>query len=276
MLRTVLLSLGISFALTANTYGQASAARFRWQVGQALTYQVEHNTSVSEVVGGSKVETASKLALVKRWSVIAVDAGGVATISMSLAALRHEQTRPNGEILLFDSAAPDKSTPELREQMKKFVGPPLAVLRIDTQGRVLEVKQGGAVSRYEVEPPFTLLLPGQPVTENQAWQREYLIPVEPPLGTGEKHPALQKYTCTKVAGNQATITLSTELKTPPATPLERLPLLQKLPQGEIVFDLDTGRVQSVRLGIEQTIQGHQGEGSSYRFQSSYREQYVQP
>ena len=37
-------------------------------------------------------------------------------------AMRNEQKRANGETLLFDSQDLDKSTPELREQMSKYIG----------------------------------------------------------------------------------------------------------------------------------------------------------
>src|SRR5262249_34581283 len=70
--------------------------RFRWQPGQILYYRVDHHTNVSETVSGNKVETMSKLALIKRWEVTAVDPQGVATLKLSVTAMRHEQSRPNG------------------------------------------------------------------------------------------------------------------------------------------------------------------------------------
>src|SRR5215510_11610242 len=77
--------------------------RFQWTKGQTLAYRTQHTTTVNEVIDGNKVETASKLTLVKQWKVADVDAGGVATLYLSLLALRTENTKPNGETLLFDS-----------------------------------------------------------------------------------------------------------------------------------------------------------------------------
>src|SRR5581483_4551582 len=129
---------------------QAPAARFRWQTGQVLTYRVEQNTQAAETVGSDKVETKTKLTLVKRWQVQAVDANGVATLQLSLAALRIETTPPNGEA-------------------------PLSVLRIDPRGRVVEVKESkfGPASRYENEPPFVLTLPEGALQPGQKWERAY-------------------------------------------------------------------------------------------------------
>src|SRR5205085_1780671 len=165
----------------------------------------------------------------------------------------------------------DKSTPGLREQLGKYVGSTLAVMRIDTQGKVIEVKQGPA-DRYEVEPPFTLMLPAAPIQEKQGWLRHFILTLDPPLGTGEKYKAQQKCECTKVAAGKATISLATSFKTMPDSVQERLPLIQKEAEGEVIFDIAAGRVVEVRLTVDRTLANHQGAGSSYHFESTYTEQ----
>ena len=129
---------------------QTAPGRLHWQAGQVLTYRVEQTTLHSDVVGDSKVETKTKLNLIKRWQVVSVDAAGAATLQLSLATLRLETTTPGGDTLLFDSANPDKNTPELQTQLSGYVGKALALLRVDDQGRVLEVKESkfGPASRY--------------------------------------------------------------------------------------------------------------------------------
>jgi hypothetical protein len=247
--------------------------QFRWQKGQVLTYKADHKTNVEEVAEGAKVASASKLSVVKRWQVIDVDAKGSATIQLTLAAMRNEQTRPNGEVLLFDSANPDKGTPELKEQMSKFIGQTLAVVRIDIQGRVLEVKQGSA-SRYEIEPPFVVVFPAVAPKEGLAWLRPYTVTLDPPYGTGEKLDATQKFQCTKIAAGKATLTVANQFKALPENVKDQVPLVQKLTEGQIVFDIQGGRVVDVQLNIDRTLMNHQGEGSSYHFQSWFTEQLI--
>jgi hypothetical protein len=267
-------ALALVLIVTATASAQTADWRFRWQQGQTLYYRVQHTTAVAEVVGGNKVETKSKINLVRGWKVVAVDVDGTATLEMSISALRNEQTRPNGEVLLFDSRDLDKSTPALREQLSKMIGQTLVVLRIDTLGRVVEVKQGQA-SRFEAEPPFGMTLPGTAMGVGQSWERKYNVVLDPPLGTGEKHAAAQSCRCAKLDGGLATLTLTTALAKIPENKADQLPLLQKLPQGEVIFDIQHGRMHALRLTIEREVQGHQGEGSSYRFQSTYTEQYAE-
>lgn len=255
---------------------QAQPARwqFHWRKGQNFIYKAEHVTNVAETTDGSKIETVSHINLVKRWHVSEVDAKGIATLHLSLESMRNEQTRPNGEVLLFDSERLDKSTPELREQMAKYVGPTLAVIRIDSQGHIKEVKQGSA-TRYEAEPPFVVLLPSIEAREGQAWLRNYSVTLDPPHGAGEKFEAAQKYACRKVENGKATLNLTTEIKGLPESARDRVPLLQKMTEGSVVFDLTAGRLDTVRLQIDRTVENHQGQGSSYRFQSTFTEQLVE-
>jgi hypothetical protein len=251
-----------------NAVWSQPALHFRWQKGQILTYKVTHVTAVTEVVRDTKQQFGSRLDLTKRYRVADVDGKGLATLEYSVTAMRNEQTRPNGEVLLFDSADPVKSTPGLREQLAKYVGTTLAVIRVDAVGQVIEVKQGPA-DRYGAEPPFALVLPPSAVEIGQVWTRAFDLTLDPPLGTGEKYKAQQECRCKKLEAGKATIALATTFKTTPESVQERLPLLQKEVQGEVVFDMTAGRVADVRLTVDRTLANHQGPGSSYHFESTY-------
>lgn len=273
-LRKAILVLIGGLLLASSAFAQTASWRFRWQPGQTLTYKVEQSTSASEVIDGNRTESRTKLNLTKRWQIVGVDAAGVATVQLSLTALRHEVQTPSGETMLFDSATPDKSNPQMREQLSGYVGPVLVVLRIDAKGKVVEVKESkfGTASKYEAEPPFTLTLGDGDVKTGHAWERAYAVTLEPPQGTGTKFEAVQQYTCKSVTANTATIAFTTVLKTQPEALADQTPLLQFQPEGEVVFDPVAGVVRSVRSQTDKEIKGHQGEGSSYRFQTTYAEQ----
>ena len=68
--------------------------------------------------------------------------------------------------------------------------------------------------------------------------------------------------------------MKTTLKTQPEALADRVPLFRMLPEGEAVFDTRSGYLRSARTAIEKEVTGHQGEGSSYRFKSTYVEEYV--
>jgi hypothetical protein len=262
--------------LVLGTSASAQVGRLRWLAGQVLLYEVEHATLARDVTSDSQSETRSLLKVSKRWQVLGVDAAGVATLQLSLTALLQERTMPSGEVLRYDSADPGRSTPELKKVMERFLNVPLAVLRVDSFGRLVEVKESkfGPASNYENELPFVGVLPVEPLLPGRTWQRDYKITLAPPLGTGEKYDAVQRYRCKEVRDNRATVTLATEVKSPPAAAADCIPLWQVQPEGEVVYDLKAGRLESARLKVDKEVKGHQGEGSSFRFQSTYTIRYL--
>jgi hypothetical protein len=272
MIRGGMAALGVVLAVSL-THARADGW-LRWQPGQVLVYRAEHEIQVAETVGTEKITTKSRLSVTKRWQVENVDSAGVATLQLTLLRLRNEITRPDGEQMAFDSA--DPRTAETKDQFARYVGPVLAVLRVDPRGKVVEVKESkfGPASRFESELPFVGILPVGKLKPGTSWERAYQITLEPPQGTGEKYAAIQRYRCTGVAGTLVTVALTTELKAPPEAPGDRVPLAQSQPAGDVVYDVRAGRLHSALLKVDQEVKGHQGEGSSYHFQSSYSEQYV--
>ncbi len=269
----IVILIGIVLAQSA---GAQTPVRFAWKQGQTLSYRVEQTTSASDTADGKTTEAGSQMTTLKRWQVLAVDSAGVATLQLSVASLHFEVKSPKGETLMFDSKDSEKSDPQLKEQMAKYVGPPLAVLRVDSLGRVVEVKESkqAPASRFESELPFVISLPSQGLQVGAGWERPYQITLEPPQGTGEKFQAVQKYGCQKIEGAAVTISLTTAIKNLPTNQVDQMPLLEMQPEGEVVFDATSGRLHSARLRIDKELKGLQGEGSSYHFQSTYSEQLM--
>jgi hypothetical protein len=276
MVRNGFLAVCAALVILSAAPAQTGAWRFRWQNGQVLTYKVEQTLGAVEVTPDGKVETKTKVNLTKRWQVTAIDAGGVATLQLSMTALRLETTTPAGDTLLFDSADPVASNPQMREQMSKYVGNVLAVLRVDGQGRVIEVQKSeyGPASKYENELPFSVTLPDGEARTGTVWDRAYKVTLEPPQGTGEKFDAQQKCVVKAVNGKDATIGMVNAVLKMPDAVADQVPLLQFQPEGEVVFDTQAGVMKAVGFHIDKELKGHQGQGSSYHFESSYSEIYA--
>ena len=79
----------------------------------------------------------------------------------------------------------------------------------------------------------------------------------------------QRYECKKIDGAKATLNVSTHYKVMPDNMRERIPLIQKDVQGEIVFDVLAGRLLSAQLTTDKMVENHQGKGSSYQYKSQY-------
>lgn len=252
----------------------AQAPRFKWVDGQTLTYKVAQNTTATETVGDKVTETVTRLDLVKKWKISAVDTAGVATLTMSLEHLRMETKTPTGDKMLFDSSAPKTSTPALVDEMAKYVGVPLTVVRMDARGQIVEVKECkfGPASRLMADLPFKIALPATPLVIEAAWERSYQIKIEPAQGQPETYAATQRLTCKGLTGSLATIAVSTIVAGLPEATADQIPLCPLQPSGDVVFDLANGRLKSVRYKWTKELSGQQGEGSKYVFASTYVEE----
>jgi hypothetical protein len=274
MLRRLLASL--LAVVVVGSWATAQGPKLRWTAGQVLLYRVELSTVALDQVGENKSETKSVVKVTKRWQVTKVETDGTATLTLSLTQMYQQRTTPSNEVLTYDSANPDKSDPHLKKALEAYVNKPLATLRIDPQGRVVEIKESiSPATSYENELPFLALLPAAAFKAGLTWERPYKITLPPPLGTGEKYDAVQKYGCKAATAEAATVTLTTELKNPPKAAADAIPLWQMMPAGEIVYDLKNGRLHSAKLTIEREVKGHQGENSVCKFTSSQTVQYVE-
>jgi len=270
-----------SVVLTAGVLAgalHAEAPRFQFQKGETLTYHLVQNTKVVETVADEKTskpvesESTTKVDLVRKWKVAAVDDKGIATLEMSIASMRWER-KAGSEEDVFDSSKPDDLN---KKEMAKHIGPVLAVVRIDPYGRVVDVKESkvGPANRFTTELPFKLVLPAAEPKPGDTWERTYTIQLDPPLGTGEKYSATQKYTCEEPKSGLVAVGLTTEIGELPAQSAEQIPLLTLMPQGALYFHAASGKYYAARLKTERELKNHQGEGSTYKFTSTYVEDLV--
>jgi len=270
MLRCTSIVLVVA-AFTVSPLAAQTPWRYKWEKGQTYTYKTQHVTNVSEQLEKTKTESSSRLTLVKRWLVTDVDSQGNATLEMSLLSMRNEQTRPNGEVLLFDSEDVDKSTPALKG-MAKFIGRPLHAVKLNPQGQAIEAKED-IRAKFDAEPPFVVVTAGAAPQEGQSWSRPFEI--ADPNGSDSKIQFVQKFLCGKsTPDGKANLQVTTVLKSELKNASERIPLLQREVEGKAVFDVERGITLTVELAVDRKVEEHQGKGSSYRYASTFVEQLI--
>ena len=261
-------------AAVAQPPANAPALRFKWQAGQVQTYKVAQQTVIQETTLDEKTEkpvvgeARTNLALTRKWTVKDVDAQGVATLEMQITAVRNEFKKPDGSTDLRDSANPEQA-----KEMAEFLNKPVVVVRVDSQGKLVEVKEAktGSAARLHAELPFRFLLPDMGPAVGQTWERPFAFKIDPPAGTGESYDFVQKYTCKDVKDGLATFGVHTTLKVAPKTTSEQVPLVPMLWTGDVYFNAVAGKYHAARLGAKAELMNHLGEGTKFVYQSSYSE-----
>jgi hypothetical protein len=272
-----LTALSLALFLTSAASAQPPAAvapRFKWESGKVLTYRVVQQTTVTETTLDEKTnkpatsEAKTSLTLVRKWTVKGVDAAGVATLEMSISELKNEFRQPDGSVTVTDSAKPDGA-----KAMAEFLNKPIVTVRIDAQGKLVEVKEakGGAAARLQAELPFRVVLPAAMPEAGKVWERPFAVKLDPPHGTGESHDFVQKYTSKGEKDGYLIVGVETALKAPPKAVAERVPLVPMLWTGDVYFHTAAGKYQAARLKAKSELANHQGEGTKFVYESTYSE-----
>jgi hypothetical protein len=265
----------LTFALVAPSQPPAlPAVRFKWEANASHTYKVSQQTIVRETTLDPKTEkpvtaeARTDLTLKKRWVVKSVDANGVATLEMMITEMKNVFRRSYGTSLERDSA-----NPEHAKEMAAYLNVPVVVVRVDSRGQIVEVKEtkAGSASRLHAELPFRMTLPEAAPAIGTSWDRTFTLKLDPPLGTGESYEFLQKFTPAANANGLLSASVETTLKSPPKALAERVPLVPMLWTGNVYFNTRAGTYHAARLKVKAELPNYQGEGTKFEYESAYNE-----
>ncbi len=272
--------IACAFILVTLPFAAAEDApklRFAWAKGGTATYRVVQATNVQETVldepakKPSDITTNTKLTITKTWAVKGVETDGSATLEMVTTAFRQEITQTAGDmkpaVRVLDSANADDA------KAMAFLNKPVLTLKVDPLGRVSDVKSDNpaAADRLQADLPFKLhLLEAAPVA-NGTWERAFELKLPPPIGTGEKFDATQKYTFRGMNKDFAVVGVATALKNPPDDAALMPAIVPMLWEGDVFFNAKTGQYHGAKLTAKKEIANHQGEGTKFRYASEYTE-----
>ena len=256
---------------------EAPKLRFVWAKDASTSYQVLQTTTVQETILDEQTKkpvdiiTVTKMTIGKKWHVKSVETEGSAVLEMITTALKQEITQTAGaakpEFRLLDSANAEDA------KAMPFLNKPIFTLMVDPLGRISDVKSDtpAAADRLQADLPFKLHLPDAAPVANGAWERAFELKLPPPLGTGEKFDAVQKYTFRGMNKDFAIIAVTTALKTPTEDAALLPAIAPMLWEGDVFFNAKTGQYHGAKLTIKKEIANHQGEGTKFRYTSEYTE-----
>jgi len=251
--------------------------RFAFTAGQTLSYRVLQTTTVTETTLDEQTKkpvlttTVTKLSSGKSWTVKDAPATGGATLELTITSMKQEVTQTVGDkkpvVQTLDSAVPDDA------KAMTYLNKPVATVTLDASGAVTAAKSGNphAADRLKAELPFRVTLPATPPAVNGTWERAFELKLPPPLGTGEKFDATQKFTYRGAKDGFAVIGLTTTLKEPP-TDVSLMPgVVPMLWEGDVFVNTKTGRYHGAKLKVNKEVPNHQGDGTKLVYQSEYTE-----
>jgi hypothetical protein len=248
---------------------------YRFRVGDRIEMQVAHRALTETTINDTTQTVETMTDSRKIWTVTAVDVAGRATLEHSVDDVRMtSRTSDRGETRW--SSGDEADPPPGYETVRQSLGVPLTRMVVDRDGRI--------VDRVELRPCppassgdlVVVPLPEEPVAAGAEWTVLQEVVVEAPNGPRKAVRTRLRYRLESVADGQATIRVDTTVLTPVDDPRLEARLLERIWDGEIVFDIEAGRVVSRRTAIDRRVVGFGGPQSSVRYKASLAETLTAP
>ena len=248
---------------------------YRFRVGDRIDMQVAHRALTETTMNDTTQTVETMTDSRKTWRVTAVDVAGRATLEHSVDDVTMtSRTSDRGEVRWSSGDAADP--PPGYEGVRQSLGVPLSRLVVDRDGRVVDRVELRPCPPASTGDLVVVPLPEEPVAAGAEWTIPQELVVEVPNGPRKAVRTRLRYRLEAVADGRATIRVDTTVLTPVDDPRLEARLLERIWDGEIVFDIEAGRVVSRRTSIDRRVVGFGGPQSSVRYKASLEETFMPP
>jgi hypothetical protein len=269
-IRVAIFAASLAAAATAADSPATVRLRYDFHAGDAISSRVEHRALIETTMNGITESVETMTDSTRTWHVIAVDADGVTTLEQSVDHVTMtSRSSARGEVRW---SSDDKGDPPPGyEAVRASLGVPLVRLRVTGDGRVLERRELRACPRTASGDLVIVPLPEEPVEPGHAWTIPDEVVIEVPNGPRKVVRTRLRYRLESVRDGIATIAVDTTVLTPLDDPKLEARLLERIWDGTIRFDIETGRIVSRRTAIDRRVVGFGGPQSSVRYKASLDE-----
>jgi hypothetical protein len=249
--------------------GTTYPLRYKFQAGQSLYYEVENATTIVTRFNGSDETVTNQSRAWKQLRVTSVDGQGGAQLEPVVERVVMSATKDGEDAVTYDSAV-DADPPLQFLGVKRTIGQVQARVGVGANGELKKVVPlatdnealKAAAEKNDPRLNFLVVLPDKPVRIGESWKDRFTEEVTVGKSLKQEVTLQRTYTLTGVQGSVATIKLKTSVVTPVNDPQIEVQLIQRTPSGTIEFDLEQGRILSMRTQIDQTVVGAFGPNSS--------------
>lgn len=266
----------IAVAVAASAEPSAGVLlRYVFHPDDAISSQVEHRALTETTMNGVTESVETMTDSTRTWHVVDVDEDGIATLEHSVDDVTMtSRSSEQGEVRW--ASAGDAEPPPGYEAVRASLGVPLVRLRVAPDGRVLERRELRHCPAAATGDLVIVPLPEEPVEPGHVWIIPDELVVEVPAGPRKAVRTRLRYRLESIRDGIATIAVDTTVLTPLDDPRLEARLLERIWDGTIRFDIESGRIVSRRTAIDRRVVGFGGPQSSVRYKASLAEKPAAP
>lgn len=256
------------------TPGAQFDLKYKFIPGETVETEVVHRTKVKTTVQGTTQTAESHSTSIKVWRIKDVTDEGTVTFDHMVARVDMWQRTSGRKEVRYNSDT-DTKVPSGYEHVAEAVGVPLTTVTMSARGKIITRKEHRD-QPMGVSTQMTMPLPERRIAIGESWSSPLEIDVARKDGSIKKIQTRQKFTLEKVVDGVATIKVDSQVLTPVHDPAIEAQLIQRLSQGTVRFDIDSGRVLSQQLDLDRHVIGFSGAGSSMHYVTRFTEKLIRP
>ena len=247
--------------------------RYKFREGEEIRSKVSNLATIETTIAGNTQTTEMVSISTKLWRITGVDAASQITFEHTVEAVDMRNQMSGRQEVRYNSAT-DKTAPPGYADIAQTIGKPLTVVTIDPLGAVLKREQRQRTNLDNTGSVLVVPLPKEPIALGHVWTLpvEVLLPLKD--GSHKSIQTRQRYELKKVEGSVATIAVETQILTPVSNPEIRAQLIQRMWQGTMDFDIDSGRMIGQRTDLDERVLGFSGPESSMHYVARVTEELL--
>lgn len=272
-------------SLTVQTFGEEPAKtyklRYNFRTGSSVDYTVENRAEIEVEQAETRQQVEHSEITHKHYRVVSTDANGNGTLELMIDRVQMQASVDGVTPVTYDSQA-DQRPPAQFLGIADTIGKPLARITVSPTGKLLDLnwllaeQQGHLPTREDAGNLDILVeLPDGPVAVGETWKQRFETEVLVEQNLRKAVTLQRTYRLSGVEGDRATIELKTAVITPLHDPEQEAQLIQKTPQGTVVFDLKRGLLIARSTELDREVVGFNGGKSRIRNRTTRSEQLVE-
>ena len=259
---------------------------YRFTPGEVIRYEVTHTMEITTRKDQTSETATNESKAWKHLKVIDVDDKGTATLELTIDRVQMSARFGESDPVAYDSEQPEKAPRQFRN-VQETVGKPHGRIKVTPGGNLISAvrlledpsqPRSAAPGDIDQISNFLVDFPDGPVAVGETWKDDPVQTVRVSVPTSKtltrNVEILRKYRLASVDGPLATIEVTSAILTPVHDPAMRAQLIQRAPEGTIVFDMERGRIVSRQMKLDKTEIGVFGDNSSMRAVSNRQERLV--
>lgn len=248
--------------------------RYKLATGDVLRYEVTHRASIRSTIDGTTQAAQTKTDSVKVWKVSDVLPSGDTEFISVVERVHMINQLPDRDPTEYDSEK-DKTAPPGFEDVARAVGVPLSIIRMTPRGKVVRRDVKTPQQSVEEDTPIVVRLPEEPVVIGATWDNPFELQVTVQTGETKSIQTRRHYKLADVSHGIATIEVTYQVLSPIDAHIESQ-LVQRLMDGEVRFDIESGRVVGQHMEVDKRILGFAGPASSLHYIMRMEEKLLEP